>query len=331
MRELIYYPSFEIYDENWLKFSLLYFNTIKPIIPYSNEKGLSDTYHLIKESTKFYEPLHPDYSMDTVNASQDAVEIVNKILQNPYDYDNIFKCVNIVREWQNPENFSFQIYSGKYSHEWEKLIEEYKIGIIADNFMMIDPRLGQLYMTIFAHVVSDVYGIPLITDKSDIHNFSMLTRSRNQIGAMKKEVEKIKFTEKIIDIQLPIGLDKIPLQQIIQLRNDKEFTTNLMAYHMVISEMQEYDRTQNASELVEKYKYTFNKFGDGLISAGFKIAKWAVKYFNPENVVKDAEDLFEASSAGHETYTILSNSWTKSKVKRHTQKYLFNITELAST
>ena len=37
------------------------------------------------------------------------------------------------------------------------------------------PRLGQLYMTIFAHVVSDVYGIPLITDKSDIHNFSMLT------------------------------------------------------------------------------------------------------------------------------------------------------------
>lgn len=330
MQDLIYYPSLEIYDEKWLKISLLYFKSIKPIIPYSNLSGLSDTFYYIQENTRFYDPLHPDASMDNILASQDAAELVKKIVLNPYEFDMIFKNVNIIREWQDQKNHNFKLYSGKYSHEWEETIKTLKIGTITDNFMMIDERLGQLYMTIFAHVLSDVSGIPLITDRNEIHRYSMLTRSRNLIGDMKKENVKINFTEKIIDLQIPVGIEKIPLKNIVELRNNSEFLENLTAYHLVISELQNLTNRDSAKQLIEKYQYTFNKYVDGLISAGFKLTKWGIKYFNPENVVKDAEDWFEASSTGYETYSILSNSWTKSKIRRHTKKYLLNIKELAS-
>ena len=36
MKELLYYPGFEVKDETWLKFALLYLDHISPIIPYIN-------------------------------------------------------------------------------------------------------------------------------------------------------------------------------------------------------------------------------------------------------------------------------------------------------
>lgn len=36
MKELLYYPGFEIKNETWLKFALLYLDHISPIIPYIN-------------------------------------------------------------------------------------------------------------------------------------------------------------------------------------------------------------------------------------------------------------------------------------------------------
>ena len=39
MEELIYYPGFEVSNEDWLKFALLYLDKLNPIIPESGEKS----------------------------------------------------------------------------------------------------------------------------------------------------------------------------------------------------------------------------------------------------------------------------------------------------
>lgn len=36
MKSMIYYPGFEAKSESWLKFALLYFEELRPIIPYMN-------------------------------------------------------------------------------------------------------------------------------------------------------------------------------------------------------------------------------------------------------------------------------------------------------
>lgn len=44
MRELIYYPSFEVRNREWLKFALIYLEYLDPIIPESGDVHLSDEY-----------------------------------------------------------------------------------------------------------------------------------------------------------------------------------------------------------------------------------------------------------------------------------------------
>ena len=54
MKELLYYPGFEIKNETWLKFALLYLDHISPIIPYINasEKDyLTPTFLKVKNNS----------------------------------------------------------------------------------------------------------------------------------------------------------------------------------------------------------------------------------------------------------------------------------------
>jgi hypothetical protein len=44
MKKLIYYPGFKAEDINWLKFALFYIDVLKPIIPYTGDAHLSDTF-----------------------------------------------------------------------------------------------------------------------------------------------------------------------------------------------------------------------------------------------------------------------------------------------
>lgn len=44
MKKVIYYPGFKAEDINWLKFALLYIDVLKPIIPYTGDAHLSDTF-----------------------------------------------------------------------------------------------------------------------------------------------------------------------------------------------------------------------------------------------------------------------------------------------
>ena len=48
MREFIYYPGFQIKDHEWLKFALIYLDTLDPIIPDVGDQHLEDWYKRIQ-------------------------------------------------------------------------------------------------------------------------------------------------------------------------------------------------------------------------------------------------------------------------------------------
>ena len=80
MKELLYYPGFEVKDETWLKFALLYLDHISPIIPYINapeESYLTPTFIKVKEHSDLIcikRPLYDDidvaYGVSTSDQSQ---------------------------------------------------------------------------------------------------------------------------------------------------------------------------------------------------------------------------------------------------------------------
>lgn len=76
MKELLYYPGFEIKNETWLKFALLYLDHISPIIPYINasEKDyLTPTFLKVKNNSDLISIKRPtpddiDVAFETVLA-----------------------------------------------------------------------------------------------------------------------------------------------------------------------------------------------------------------------------------------------------------------------
>lgn len=64
MKEMIYYPGFEIMDENWLKFALLYFDVLHPIMPDSldqKEMCLSKKFQIVMDETDLIDRYSPSY------------------------------------------------------------------------------------------------------------------------------------------------------------------------------------------------------------------------------------------------------------------------------
>lgn len=60
MERLIYYPSFETYDNCWLKFALLYLDSLHPIIPEQGMCFLGEDFRRIIAETDLVRPYSPD-------------------------------------------------------------------------------------------------------------------------------------------------------------------------------------------------------------------------------------------------------------------------------
>ncbi|MBN7575667.1 MULTISPECIES: hypothetical protein [Clostridium] len=51
MKNILYYPSFEFKDLDWLKFALLYFYEVNLIIPESADENLSEEIQYVYKET----------------------------------------------------------------------------------------------------------------------------------------------------------------------------------------------------------------------------------------------------------------------------------------
>lgn len=61
MHKLLYYPNFEIQDQNFLKFALLYIDEISPIIPENARESLSKPMRDILRNTELINLYSPNY------------------------------------------------------------------------------------------------------------------------------------------------------------------------------------------------------------------------------------------------------------------------------
>lgn len=101
MKSMIYYPGFEVKNETWLKFALLYFEELRPIIPYMGVKEdqyLSQTAIEVMNGTNLIRPYSPAYEEGNI-ASIIACAEFEKYLNHPERYLSFFsssKSSNIV-------------------------------------------------------------------------------------------------------------------------------------------------------------------------------------------------------------------------------------------
>ena len=224
MGSMIYYPGFELKDEKWLKYALLYFDELRPIIPHipiSKEKYFSPSALKVMDETNLIRPYYPDYGDGQV-ASALACEEFDRLIQHPEFYPELFHRSNpndLRTIWTNPRNHSCKLYYGKFSDSFFKYCLEDKIATEFRYGIRLDNQLAFIYMSFLADVISKKEQIEMFTDES---RYNLLLK-KNDIMLSKQIDLEIKILKAQIETPFPQKTKNIPLDDFIKLRTDKSF------------------------------------------------------------------------------------------------------------
>lgn len=225
MAKMIYYPSFEVYDEKWLKFALLYHKEINPIIPESAKHSLSDTFNEIVKETDFIKPYSP--TPDEGNrATHRAIDTVTTLLSNASYHASFFETNNISMEWRNTNTHNYEIYSEKYSKDWITFCKEYGFGKESANGIKINRDLAFVYMSMLANDIADGRNISTITNIQKYDKFLRYRYSNRDLSDNKNFV-----ANRVINFLLPQNLEEITFDRIIKLRKSDGFIQKQSAFH----------------------------------------------------------------------------------------------------
>ncbi|TAL16395.1 hypothetical protein EPN96_09695 [bacterium] len=336
MKNLLYYPSFEVADETWLKFALLYFNELQPIVPYSGEQYLSGRFREIIDSTDLIKFYRPDYKKG-VKATKEAIETCESMLSRPYAFKDFFKCHDFINVWKSPEFHTHTIFREKYSDAWEDFLTKNKLGTPSDNGIAVSEHLALIYMTLLAQAISANDNMSPITDIPEIDKFSISCLSTSP--ATPKCVDVARFT---IPMVLPANLQEISINSIIKLRNKSGFKQKLIAFnHEIESFIKSLEGSNNSPETIAKDFMEFRsslwrEFSDDVIAIGSgaipaALGIWLVidaENFDKYNYIKEAT----AATALLVTSIIsIRNTWQDSKNRRHTRRYLSDLKQLKAS
>ncbi len=146
MRELIYYPYFEVKNREWLKFALLYLDKLDPIIPDSGDIFLSNDYTMIINETDLIQKHRPTYE-EGRNATLDVIEQIERILKHPKPFREIFSYSDFISRWKNNHEQHSILFREKYIDYWEEFCINNQLGQITDRGLMVSRDIANIYMT----------------------------------------------------------------------------------------------------------------------------------------------------------------------------------------
>lgn len=225
---MIYYPHFEIHDEKWLKFALLYYKEINPIIPTSAEIKFTPTFESVMKHTDLIKSYNPSL-FDGKDASLKAIDIVTNLLKNKNYISPSFETNNIETDWSNRHTHTYEIYREKFSDEWISFCLENKLGTISENGIKTNNDLAFIYMSAFANHIADQKNISTITDNPNYDSFL-----RTTYKSQTTDNNKLYIANRTINFMIPKNLDEIPLSKIISIRNSKSFESKISAFHTTL-------------------------------------------------------------------------------------------------
>ena len=263
MKELIYYPSFEVRNQEWLKFALLYIENLDPIIPESGDVHLSDGYRKIVNETDLIQKHRPSYEEGN-NASLDAIDQIERILRHPDAFEGIFAGANFLDKWKSRKEQQFTLFREKYTDYWESFCIDNNIGRRSPHGLLVSHDVANVYMTILAQCIADSRGVSPITDIKSLDRFSIFTRKTNQNNA-----KTIETAQGIINLKLPRNLKNINLDTIVNLRNQQNFKQHQRAFHIELEKF--LGNIEQASENLNFEKSLgniWNDFSDEIAQVG---------------------------------------------------------------
>lgn len=336
MRDMIYFPGFEVKNENWLKFALLYFDTLRPIIPYTfyaKERYLSDTFQRIMSETDLIKPYRPEYDEGSC-ASILACEEFEKFLSHPEIYGAYFngsKYGSHIQKWRNPNYQDCTLFNGKYSQEFFDFCTDNNIATPCQEGIRISNDLAFVYMSLLADVISKQHEYEMITD---VQKYSQYLINKD-LAISRENHNRISVAQNNIEFSLPADLDHIPLERFVQLRKDCDFNAARKAYMSQVEQLIMHQENGNYFSLEDllSYKKDFVKIGQRVFSF---TASAIVSYFSFYSLFNEQQNAIVPALAStvmdaiavKDAYSDLPKYVDSIKEKRLARKYVAKIEAL---
>lgn len=264
MEPLIYYPNFEPPDNSWLKFSLLYLENFRPIVPYNRRNLLSDNFREIEEKTDLIELFSPNHESG-YRATLNSIEDIEKLFLDNYSRSYLFREVNLLRKWQSPKHWTYELCQEKFSHEWIAYCKEKKIGEISRNGIMLPEEVAFLFMTNLAKDIAFTTGSAIITDSTKFDNYTNLSRAKSP-----KLEQRMNFAKGIINLIAPANLSEIPFKNLIKFRNKNR--KRIAAFNAELSNIQDkISAGYTERDFISQYNKVYSEFTREVISTGLGI------------------------------------------------------------
>lgn len=238
MKDMLYYPGFETRNESWLKFALLYFDTLRPIVPhtiYPERTYLSNTFRRVMDETDLINLYRPEYE-DGFCASILACEEFEKYLRDPALYSTYFgytKFTNYTDKWKNRAYQDCTLFEGKYSGAFFDFCIKNDIATSCDEGIHISSDLAFVYMSLLADVISKKHEYEMITDVKKYSQFLI----NKDLYISKTVRSKIKIFKNQIELAIPSNIGSVSIEQIIELRKRPDFREARKAYIKEIDEL----------------------------------------------------------------------------------------------
>ncbi len=336
MNNLIYYPSFEIEDENWLKLALLYFDKVHLIIPKSGDKFLSDQLTRIQDSTpNLFKKIRPE-KLEVNESSRDATFAIEDIIRCPERFSadfGISGSETIVDKWQNKETQLYELFHEKFASFFKDFCIENRLAHESNNGIKVSKELADIYMAYLAKSFGDQCDLSPVTDKRRIDIIS------NRTNESIDEIETIQLGLKVIDCYLPQNIDRIPLEVCIEQRNSKNFMNNLHGFHNVVNELYDAIKDQQLNEenlsLMKRYEKASSLIRNdmkniaraGLELGAIGVGCW-IAFTNPITLPIGIGIAIDSMLALDATMTI-KKQWSSSMQKIRSKRFITGIEKMA--
>ncbi|CAH1057247.1 hypothetical protein [Paenibacillus pseudetheri] len=233
MQNLLYYPGFEIQDQRWLKFALLYLEEISTIVPMGGDHYVSDLYTFIEQETGLLKRYRPDY-MESEKSSRETIEVIEKYINNPSRNFGILGRVNVIDHWRTRENQNFELFFSKFSYDFEQFCLDQGFAHRSENGISLPYQFGVIYMSILAHNIGEHNNVSVITD---IKEHNMVSQISQNTWKFNKRYNEFKAIKKTIELNLPRNIDSISVDEIIDFRNKTKYQSKLKAFREAVSKL----------------------------------------------------------------------------------------------
>jgi len=328
MEPLIYYPTFEPPTDIWLKFSLLYFENFKPIVPYCRQHLLSANFRRVENETDLVTLYSPEYNVG-YRASLQAIEEAKKILNNTYERSYLFGQIDVLRNWRNPSNWTFLVCREKFSEEWVYFCESNNIGKRTPDSdgILLPEGLAFLFMTYLAKEIAFIKSAAIITDNNRFDNFTNYSRVTTPTID-----NRTRFAKGLFNLLVPKNLADIPFERLIEFRNQNR--------RLITSFNSELDNVQNKigngythQDFIDRFNNIYSEFNENILLQGFGIASIPFAAYiliknnqatTPEYVKEILGSLGIIFGGGYSLSRVLKDKETK----RYCKKYITNLGRL---